>query len=377
MKKIFFLILFAIILTLNVQAQAMDVNEIYWQQYALSGAGELYDNLTPEAKGAMDRLGLDPKEPSSISNFNLDNVFLLIRDFFKSGGTVPIKAGVSVFAVLLLAALVEGVGSGVERKGFDGIYTYVCMASIAAIVFLPLFQTILSTVNAIKGTGVFMLSFVPVYGGIILASGRVSTGMGFQTLLLAAAQVVVQAASFVITPLIGMYLAVNLSSSVSPMVKTAKLSEGLKKASSFLLTLLLTTFVGILGIQTAISAAGDNITQKTSKVLLGTFVPVVGPVLAESVGTVQSCVGLLKSSVGIYGVIALCFMLLPILIELIFWRLTVIISSAAADMMSLPRFSEFLKAVDAVVALLLGIVLMIAVLFIISLTVVSLAGGSA
>lgn len=353
------------------------MSDIYRQQYDLSGADKLYDNLTPEAKEAMDKLGLTPENPSSISNFNLDNVFLYFKDFFKSGGTVPIKAGISVFAVLLLASLVEGIGSGIERKGFEGVYTYVCMASIAAIVFLPLFQTILSTANAIKGTGVFMLSFVPVYGGIILASGRVSTGMGFQTLLLTAAQVVVQAASFVITPLIGMYLAVNLASSVSPMIKTAKLSEGLKKTSAFLLTLLLTVFVGILSIQTAISAAGDNITQKTSKVLLGSFVPVVGPVLAESVGTVQSCIGLLRSSVGIYGVIAICFILLPILIELILWRATVIISSAAADMLSLPKLSEFLKAADGVIALLLGIVLMIAVLFIISLTVVSLAGGSA
>lgn len=377
MKKLFFSLVFIALLTLNVQAQQLDADEIYRQQYEISGAGELYENLTPEAKSVMDRFGLNPEDPSTVSNLNLDNVFLLIKDFFKSGGTVPLKAGVSIFAVLLLGSLIEGIGSGVERKGFEGVYTYVCMASVAAIIFLPLFQTILSTVNAIKGTGVFMLSFVPIYGGIILTTGKVSTGMGFQTLLLTAAQVVVQAASFIITPLIGMYLAVNLSSAVSPLLKTAKLSEGLKKTSTFLLTLLLTVFTGILGIQTAISAAGDNIAQKTSKVVMGTFVPVVGPVLSESIGTVQSCMGLLKSSVGIYGMIAICLILLPILIELVLWRLCVILCSAAADMLSLQKMSEFLKAVDAVIALLLGIVLAVGVLFIISLTIVTLAGGNA
>ena len=60
------------------------------------------------------------------------------------------------------------------------------------------------------------------------------------------------------------------------------------------------------------------------------MVPVVGGALSDALGSVQSCVKLLKTSVGAYGIIIAVMTFLPLLIESISWLLVTKISQVVA-----------------------------------------------
>ena len=172
----------------------------------------------------------------------------------------------------------------------------------------------------------------------------------------------------------GGYLAVSVTSSVSPLINQSGIAESIKKIAMWILSFISTVFIGVLGIQTTVSASADTLTMRTAKFILGSSIPVAGTAISEAFSTVTSSMGLLKSSVGIYGVVVLLLIFLPIITELILWRIVLLINTAASDIFSLPKISSVLKAVDMMLALLIGIILTIAVVFIISLTVVITAG---
>ena len=374
--------LFTAILTLScamlfpvfAAAESEDPAEMYGEQYDASGADRLKDALPTETRRWLEQWGLDPSDPTSVSGLSAGNALEMIKSFILSGGRKPLTAAAAATAVILLCALFSGAGSGLSNEEMKRTFSYVSTLSVAGVLLPPLISAASGTISAIQGCSIFMLSFVPVYAGILISSGRPLTAAGFQPLLLGAAETVGQAAAFVFTPLTGVYLSVSLAAAVAPGLKIEGLSEGLRKAASWALTLIMTLFTGLLSIQTAIQGAADGVAMKTSRFLAGSFIPVVGGSVSEALGTVTSCLGLLKSTVGIYAVAAIALLLLPILLELCIWRMGLALLTALSELFELSAAAAFLKALNGAAALLTAICLCIGLLFIISAAVVSIAG---
>ncbi len=364
MKKI--IVFIALICLLAVPAYAQDS---YITQYENVGADTLDDSLDEQTRDFFYENGIDAKNPTWVSKLTSGNVLAHIWQFITSGAKAPFKTGVLVASIIFLSAALTAFGT---TPRFETAI-YAAVLSIGALIATDIWQSVATAVNAVKGCSAFMLSFVPVFASALALSGKTVTAPAMSALLLGAAEAVSFIASFTVLPLMGGYLALSISSGVSPLINSSGLVESVKKVSMWILSLLSTLFIGILGIQTAVNSAADSVTLRTAKFILGTSVPVAGGVLSEAVSTISTSMGLLKSSVGIYGVAALIFMLLPIVIELILWRFALMLNISLGEVFSLPKITGILKAVDAMLSVLLGVVLMVGGMFIISLSVVVMA----
>jgi stage III sporulation protein AE len=178
-------------------------------------------------------------------------------------------------------------------------------------------------------------------------------------------------ASFVIVPLMSCYLGIGLVGSVMPVGAVGRIGEGIKKTALWILTLTLTLFLGLLSVQTTVNRAADNMGVKTLKFLIGTFVPVAGGALSESLTTLLGSVKLLKSSVSMFGVIGISATAVPVVLELFAWRAVLFVLSLAAELFGVELKTSMLRAADTVISVLVGVLLFVAVLFIISLAVIS------
>ncbi len=372
MKRMVWIVCFLALFALPVAAAPAD--DPYETQYEASGAAGLQQLLPPEARRRLEAAGVDSADPHWNDALTPDNLFAQIARFLREGGRAPLRAGAVTLGVLLLAAALSTVA---DRDGaMAGSVGFVAALAVAGGCLTPLFSLLQSCVAALKGAGVFLLSFVPVYAGIFILGGKPATAAGFSALLLGAAEATVQLSSFVVVPLTGAYLAVSLCAGVSPLTGAAKLAESIKKAAFWLMGLTLTLFLGVLSLQTTLQAAGDNLGMKAAKFLLGA-VPVVGSALGEALTTLRGCLALLRASVGMYGVVALAACLLPVLLELLLWRAVLLLLAAVCDLTELDRVGGILRAADAVVAVLAGVFLFFGALFILSLTLVLRAGGAA
>jgi stage III sporulation protein AE len=346
-------------------AEEIDINEIYSDGLNISGADELGDSLPDGVREQIDGFGILDSGFDSQS-ITLKSVFGKIADVFSKHFKTPLAVGCSVVALLLVFTCISGIYS--ENK----VLNFAVTLGITAVMAVPAVDLISNCITTIKAVSTFMLSFIPVFAAMLSSSGKALTAANFSSVMLVAAEAVSWIASFVLMPVAGIQLALGIATSVSPDINVSSLRNAIKKASNWTLSLLSTVLLGILSIQTAVSGPQDNLTSKTAKFVVGTTVPVVGTAVSEAMGTVRGCLKLLGSSVLIYGVIAVALIVLPSVAELILWRVSLLLCSSVAEVLSEKRSAELLKSVDSCISFILGITVLLFILFVISLTVVSL-----
>ena len=345
-----------------------EAQDTYDSLYSDSGADRLPDALPDAAREWVEGLGLSPGEAEGFSDGFGEGIAAAVLELASEGIGGPAKGLAVCLGAVLLFAVAEALGGeGISRAAG---YAAVCAAAGG---LFPLVETLSTAVGAVGGTGKFMASFVPVYAGILLAGGKAATASGFQSLLLFAATTVSGVITGLVIPFVSLYTALSFSASATSL-QVVRLTEGIKKTATWILGLLLTLFCGVLGIQTAVSAAGDSLSMKTVRFVAGSFLPVVGSAVGEALGTVESCISLLRTGVGAYGVVGVLAILLPVFLQLCFWRISLMLSEAAAELFGCASLSALYKNVGSAVSILIGVTVWTALLFIISLTVVVLAG---
>lgn len=367
---VFLLVLLCFSLSVSAKGER-EFEKFYAEQYKNSGADKLSDSLPDKAEEYFDKYGIDPSDYNWVSSFTAENVFGHIFGFIRDGAKAPLRAGAAIIAIILVTAALR---SAEFKSSAVNAAVYASVVAAAAAVAYPVYSVISAATDALKGTSVFMLSFIPVLAVITAASGATATSASMSTLLLAAAQGVAFISNFVVLPLMGGYSALGICGAISPVIKSSDIAETVKKLALWIMAFISTVFAAILGIQTAVNSSADTLVSKSAKFIIGSAVPVAGGVLSEAFGTVTASMGLLRSSVGIYGAAVCILTFLPLAVELLMWRAVLLTASGVSKLFSLPELSGLLKAVDSMLSLISGIMFLVATLFIISLAVVVSAG---
>lgn len=363
MKKIIFILIFCLLLSPKAFA-----DELYEKTLEASGFNEVYENSSNEIKEFFKAYDIDVFSPEFVSDIKTENLFSALFDFFKDassefGGSILIN-----IVILLLWALYSSFAT--ENTGVNTAFTIISSLCLLA----PLIKIISGVASAIKSGGAFMLSFLPVFFGLTASSGAVKTAAAGSTALLLACEVTVQIIAFLVVPIAYCELCLAISGSISEISPALRLSEALKKGCTFLMTLTFTIFLGFLSVQTAITSAADSLSLKTTKFVVGSFVPVAGSALSETVATLFGGLKILQNGVGVFGIIGVLIVVLPTLCALLLWKIGLTFSKITADMLGLSSASKLSEAIGGTLSLLLGVLLFVGALFIISLSVILKVG---
>lgn len=365
MKRfIFFIVIFGAFFTFSASAETDSATyEMYDRQYEASGTENLKDIIPEDTLKILKELGVDPANPEGLINVDNKNIFKVIWDFFITGGAAPIKSTFAIIGMLVIFASVDGL---IEGQSGSTVVTFICFAGGLALL-QPVYGLIDSVQDAIKGLSTFMLAFLPIYGGVVAASGNAALSGSFSSLLLWATEGISQFISTIFLPVSKGCMCLGICGGISPVPLSMRLAEWIKKSAIWIMGIATTLFLGVLSFQTAISVGADSLGIRTGKAVLSTTIPVMGPAIAETVNTARGCLTLLRSGVGIYGAAAVLIMALPVAIELALWRLSMWVSAGVAETLSLPKSAMIFRSVDFALAVLLGAVCFTVLLFVISL----------
>lgn len=346
------------------QNTSSDQNE---QDGYLEGYDDLYSalpevELEDKAGEIAENYGLDPKNPNWVENLNPKNAFEMIKDFISDGFKTPLTVTLTLIAIMLLVAAFS---SFLQSNEYFSRFVNV---AAAAVVLLPLFSVLSSVGQTLSSVANFMLSFIPAFMGILLSGGFVGTVSASSPLLLFATNAVAEVSANGFLPLMGSYLSLSICGSISPAFGLSSVANSIKNAANWIMGIFTTLFLGILSVGGAVSASADNLALKTTRFLVN-GVPVVGGAIGESLAATRACTELLKSSFGIWGVVGIVLILLPMLLSLLMWKAALFVSSSVSDVFGVDRMSAFLKTVSAVVSVTIGILIFVGMLFIIGLAV--------
>ncbi|MBQ6848294.1 MAG: hypothetical protein IJO62_05230 [Clostridia bacterium] len=369
-KTIILCFVFFFLFSFNVSANSLSTEEFIKNQAEIAGADKLNDALPESGKNYFDKNGITAGESEWIKNISLSQAIKELWSFIKKKITAPLTTSALIVAVIL----VSGAISLNESSASSATALFAVTAVSAAVITAPILNVINNAVATMQSAAVFMTAFVPVFAVVIAVNGQAATSASMSGLLLGATQIVELIASHLVVPLMCGYLSVSVASGVTPLLSKTSFAESLKKLSFWIMSFVTTVFLGVLSIQTAINASADSITMRTAKFVIGSSVPMAGTVLSEALTTVTASLGMLKTSVAIYGVVACLVIFLPLLIELLLWRFSFNITALISDVMSSSLTSKLLRSIDAAVSVLIGIILLSMALFVISLSVVVSVG---
>ncbi len=193
--------------------------------------------------------------------------------------------------------------------------------------------------------GRFITSFVPVYTGVVAASGKPLSAFAYQSILLTVIQVISYLSSHILIPLICIYLALSISGAATHRIRVGGIANAIRSAVVWCLGLFLTVFVSLLTIKSFVAGATDSVTFRAGKFLVGSLVPIVGSAVSEAMTVVQGSLGVIRTSVGTFGILIIVMTFLPAIITLFFMNMALKISKAASDALGVSEVSGLLESI--------------------------------
>ena len=78
-----------------------------------------------------------------------------------------------------------------------------------------------------------------------------------------------------------------------------------------------------LSLKTAVASRADALGLRSVRFAINSVVPIIGSSISEGLLSIQSYSSLIKTSVGIVGIIAISAIFLPAIINITLWRLSI------------------------------------------------------
>ena len=368
MKKkvsIFLICISAILFfTLTVNAEK---NDFETEIIEVGGINDLEDSLSDQSKELLESFNIKPNT-DILNNLNSKNLLEGILDIALNCGKTPLKVGVTVVVILILSSLLKTVSLNTNGQA---VFDYTVLALIIAMLAIPSASTIDLTIRAIKDISIFSIGFIPALCGILISSGNITSVGSTSATLLGVAELIMQLCGGIIAPLVSMYMAVSICASLSGSIKFESVTNAIKSGTVWVLSLISTIFLGVINLQSVLGKATDTLSLKTAKFIIGSSVPIAGGVISESLLTVKNSLSLIGTSVGIYGIFVMILVLLPVLFEIIIWRVVVKCLSALSEILSVNGHKNVFAAIDSAFAIILAILIFVGVIFIISTSILS------
>ena len=371
MKKVIIILLCFLSLTLDVYGQEQkSPEEIYSEYYSAAGVEDIKKSLDETTLTELKELGADPKNYKKNGVYAKD-VFESLWNRLKEGFLSPFTSLCTVFCAVVLCSAFGLIG----KKTFSQTADFTAAVCICSIAVVPFCSAICSAVEAIRVCCGFMAAFIPVYCGILLSLGRAAFSVSANALTFGAAQFVSGLAGTVIIPFSGMYLALSVASAFCHDISLSSLVGGIKKAVFWALGISMTVFSALLCVTGAVNSSADTVSGRTAKFFLSNSLPVVGGALTDALETVAGCLSALKSGVGAYGICGIILLLFPSVIQIVLWRGSLSAMSAVSGFFGQKRCQELLKGLSEGAGIILSVSVCVAILFLISLTVLLMGGN--
>lgn len=288
MRRMLFLIL--TLAALTVSARAAEVPR------------DLEKALPEAAEGLLDQV--DPSGTEGLAS----GIGAILDQMGREAGNV-LRQRVRGAALVLLAVVLCGAVDGFYQ-GVDGG---------KAAIFLPmagaLSVTLLTagSLDSLMGLGAGTIEELSVFSRVLLptlaaataASGAVTSATVQQVTTVFLADLLISLIHRLLMPMVYLYVGALTASAMLPENRLGALAEALKKVITWILTTVLLAFTVYLSVVRVVSGSADAAALKVAKAAISGVVPVVGSILSEATETVLAGAGMLKNTIGVFGMLGI------------------------------------------------------------------------
>lgn len=378
-----FIVFFIILSAFSYSVYALDsdldteteTEEMVTQLYEEVGADELFYQLPESAKDFLNEINMNDFMPQSTDNVDIDNFIYAVGNMLKSNIYEPLKILSCIIGIILITAVFDTLKNSSTSAALDGTLSVVSTLCLISVTAPPMLELVEELSNTVINSSSFMMIYVPVISVLIVTSGQQISGGAFYAMMIYISNAILQIASKIIIPLLKCVISLSIVSSVSDKVSLGGFISLFKKTVKWLLCFCMSLFVAFITMKSIVTVAEDTISNKVVKFAINNFVPLVGGALSDAYQTVVSCVGLLKSGVGVAAMIAIFAIFLPAILKCAIWQAVVAIGSALCEVFEIKKTCALLNSLGTVISAINAILLSIMVIYIVSTAIIIIVGG--
>lgn len=359
MKRIFiFLITFLLLLLFFVPVFAFaDDDKAYT---------EVYDILPDNVKDSFEDNGIESL-PDLIEKIQNDGIGIIF-DIALNNIRLPFSSMFMVMAVSIFGAVIN---IFIERNELKKITDIIFTLIICVLLIAPFKDILIKTADCINSCGVFLYSFLPIFAAFMTLSKNTTGSVLYTSSIYLFNQLFMYLSDNIIVPFSVGYFGLSLSSIIADNI-LMDLLNSLKKTAIWCLTLITTVFAAMTSVQTVVASAADSVVMKTGKFIFGTSIPVVGGYVSEVLNTVIGGISVMRSGLGFFVIVVIFILFVPLLAELLFWKLAVKLCSFIH---SSDNSSALINAFNDVLTMLLSVLVCLFIGMILSISAMLVLGG--
>lgn len=304
MKKLIAAILALLLLTAT--AMAVDVEE---EENKAIGTAGLEEAVPDSARELMSDISI-----SDSFDFGQSVMSIISAGSGEVRGMVAsgLKKAAVILAIVMLCTILSTVGevSGQTSK-------YITIAAALAITVVSVGDAN-SLVGLAKETmdeiSLFSKALLPVMASALTASGKPLASSSLYIATTVIADILVTLINSLLLPLVFAYIAASAANAALGNDTLGRIASLIKWVVTNSMKMLIAVFIAYVSLMGVINGSADAATIKAAKLALSSVIPVVGSVIADASETVVVSAGIIKNSVGIFGILCvLAITLVPFL----------------------------------------------------------------
>ena len=236
-----------------------------------------------------------------------------------------------VIAVTILCAIVTDAEGGLISKSTATIVRLACVSIILLILSSMLVGIISSTVGCVNSISRQIDIVTPILVTLTVLTGGSGSGAIYTPCAMFLGQGAIYIVNGVIIPVTLSVIILNFMSKINPDITFSGVCSLLKSVMKWIIGITVAVFGLFITVQSTSTSLFNGIFFKVTKYLVGNSVPIVGNFLSSGVDMVVLSGAVVKSSLGMTGIVLLIGSVIEPVITLISFSLMLKISGTIAQ----------------------------------------------
>lgn len=357
MKKMSVILIMLITFSFPVFATNQTKEEIYanfdFSDIYDAMGSDVYENI-----GDVEDFNSNDVSVSGFLSFVLSAVLNCLKPFLKNLSIILVY----ILVISFIKKLCENFSGG----DISNALNYPSLLALSAVIFSMIsadFKIVQEFLLAVKS---YYTCAIPIMTGMYALGGNNALAIANS----ASSTVILSVISFIcqdlILPIARLIFALNLAANLSTNIKLAPFVKFLTGFASKVMALFMGLIASGMLLSCKLASANDGVGVRVLRFAASSFIPIVGGAVSEATRTLISCLSLIRSSFGIFGITALIYMLFPVLITIIMGQFSFNIAASFAQTLDCTKEGGLLSDCANVYSIALSAVISICVCFILA-----------
>ena len=372
MKRIIKILLLTTVLlsslfSMTVKANAIESNiDSYDEELDFQSIADAIDDETADI---LNEIGIDEISFEKLFSVSASKVFSVLFNITKRSLKEPLKFLASATGILILTALFS------TFLDSSRIVSVIGNSVIALSVAVPVINGVTTAFSVLESLNVFTTAFAGVFAMLVSASGKVALGTSYASLAVLSDTLFSALLTGFSQPAVNAMCSLGFLSCFDLYKFSEKISSVVKKAYITFLGFIGTFFSGIVTLKGVMGAGADSLTSRGIRFVVGRTVPIVGGAVSDTYSALVSSLSLIKSTVGIFGIVTVVLTVFPSLLELVGWVFALSIIISVSEILGSNECVGMFNIFKDALTLLGATTVFSAVIFIVSVGVVIFVKG--